>query len=378
MSAGNGGCGAGLDGRGRYGRVVITDPIAELAVPIVVAPMAGGVSSPELVAGAVEAGAFAFLPSGYVTAGVLREQIARTRELTGKPFGVNIFVPSVKSTEDLSGYGELVGAEARERYGVEAGTASWDDDHYAAKVDVVVETGIPVVSFTFGLPGVEDVARLKEAGASVVVTVTTPGEARAAAERGADVLCVQGGAAGGHRSVFTDDPAHPGGAPLYDLLPALRLIAADVDLPLVAAGGLTTGADIAAVVAAGAVAAQLGTVFMRCPEAGTNATQRAALAAGERETTLTRAFTGRPARGLVNRFIVEHQGAPSAYPDLHNLTRPVRAAAGKAGDADGMSLWAGQAYRLAKDIPVADLIHELITDAKAAATVLARRLGVTG
>ncbi|GAA2995076.1 nitronate monooxygenase [Actinokineospora diospyrosa] len=352
--------------------------ITELAVPIVVAPMAGGVSSPALVASAVDAGAFAFLPSGYVTADALREQIARTRELTGKPFGVNIFAPSAKSTQDTSAYRDAVRAEASARYGVEAGAADWDDDHYAAKVDAVVEARVPVVSFTFNLPRVEDVARLKAVGALVVVTVTTPEEAVAAAERGADVLCVQGAAAGGHRGVFIDDPAYPGGGPLYDLLPALRLISAEVDLPLIAAGGLTSGADVAAVLAAGAVAAQLGTVFMRCPEAGTAAPQRAALAAGGRETTVTRAFTGRPARGLVNRFITEHPDAPGAYPDLHNLTRPMRAAAGKAGDVDGMSLWAGQAYRFAREVPVAELLGELAVEARTAASDLARRLGVLG
>ncbi|GAA3051847.1 nitroalkane oxidase [Actinokineospora globicatena] len=368
MSAASRGGGRGA----RYGRAVIT----ELAVPIVVAPMAGGVSSPALVAGAVEAGAFAFLASGYVTADVVREQIARTRELTGKPFGVNIFAPSVESTEDLSGYVDSVRAEGLARYGAEAGAAKWDDDHYAAKVDAVVEARIPVVSFTFNLPSAEDVARLKEVGSVVVVTVTTPEEAVAAAERGADVLCVQGAAAGGHRGVFVDDPAYPGGGPLYDLLPALRLISAEVDLPLIAAGGLTHGADVAAVLAAGAVAAQLGTVFLRCPEAGTAAPQRAALAEGGRETTVTRAFTGRPARGLVNRFISEHPDAPSAYPDLHNLTRPVRAAAGKAGDAEGMSLWAGQGYRFAREVPVGELVRDLADEARTAAGVLARRLGV--
>ncbi|RLK55220.1 nitroalkane oxidase [Actinokineospora cianjurensis] len=360
-------------GRGaRYGRAVIT----ELAVPIVVAPMAGGVSAPALVAGAVDAGAFAFLASGYVTAEVVREQIRQTRELTGKPFGVNIFAPSAQSTQDLSGYGDAVRAEAAARYGAEAGVEQWDDDHYAAKVDAVVEARIPVVSFTFALPRAEDVARLKEIGSVVVVTVTTPAEAVAAAERGADVLCVQGSAAGGHRGVFVDDPAYPGGGPLYDLLPALRLTSAEVDLPLIAAGGLTHGADVAAVLAAGAVAAQLGTVFLRCPEAGTAAPQRAALAQGGRETILTRAFTGRPARGLVNRFITDHPNAPSAYPNLHNLTRPVRAAAGKAGDAEGMSLWAGQAYPLARETPVGDLIRDLAGEARTAAITLTRRLGI--
>ncbi|GLZ39638.1 nitronate monooxygenase [Actinokineospora sp. NBRC 105648] len=346
----------------------------DLAVPVIVAPMAGGPSTPALVAGAVEAGAFGFLAAGSLTADALRLQIEQTREITRKPFGVNIFAPSSQSTEDLSGYREQVRADAL-RYGVEPGAAAWDDDHFAAKVDVVVAAGVPVVSFAFGLPRPEDVRKLKDGGALVVITVTTPDEGRAAADLGADVLCVQGGAAGGHRSVFRDDPAHPGGAPLYDLLPALRLVGAATGLPLIAAGGLTHGADVAAVLAAGAVAAQLGTAFLRCPEAGTPAAHRAALAAGGRETALTRAFTGRPARGLVNRFMGDHPAAPSAYPNLHNLTRPIRAAAGQAGDPEAMSLWAGQAYSLAGEEPVADVLARLDAQAREAATALAARFG---
>ncbi|SDD92025.1 nitroalkane oxidase [Actinokineospora iranica] len=339
--------------------------------------MAGGPSTPALVAGAVEAGAFGFLAAGMVGVEALRARIEETRALTEKPFGVNIFTPSARSAVDLGDYRERVRVEA-ERYGVAAGEPEWDDDQYAAKVDVVVEARVPVVSFTFGLPRARDVARLKDVGTSVVATVTTPAEARAAVEVGADALCVQGAAAGGHRGVFQDDPAFPGGGPLYDLLPALRLIAAETRLPLIAAGGLSHGGDVAAVLAAGAIAAQLGTVFLRCPEAGTSAVQRAALAAGGRETTVTRAFTGRPARGLVNRFIAEHPDAPSAYPNLNNLTRPLRAAAARAGDPEAMSLWAGQAYPLAGDAPVAEVVAVLAAQAEEAVVAVARRLGVTG
>jgi nitronate monooxygenase len=197
-----------------------------------------------------------------------------------------------------------------------------------------------------------------------VVTVTTPAEARQAAELGADSLCVQGFEAGGHRSTFVNDPASPTGGEPYGLLAALRLVSAAVDLPLVAAGGIVHGRDVAAVLAGGAVAAQCGTAFMRCPEAGTAATQRAALADGTRTTTVTRAFSGRPARGLANRFITEHGAqAPAAYPQLHHMTRPIRTAAGVAGDPESMSLWAGQAYPLATEAPAADVVRRLHAEA---------------
>lgn len=339
--------------------------IAERSVPVIAAPMAGGVSTPELVAAVGSAGGLGFLAAGYLSEEALSSRIARTRELTGEPFGVNLFVPGPRRDVDLAGYEARVRAEA-ERYGVEPGEPYWDDDLYQAKLELVLAERVPVVSFTFGAPESSTVERLHEAGAEVVVTVTTPYEARRAAESGADVLCVQGSEAGGHRGAFDDDGS-PGGGPMYGLLAALRLVSAEVDLPLVAAGGLVHGADVAAVLTAGAVAAQLGTAFLTCEEAGTDATRRAEIAAGERATSLTRAFSGRPARGLVNRFLVENtEHAPAAYPQVNHLTKPVRAAAGRAGDPESMSLWAGQTYSQARTLAAAELLRRLETEARQA------------
>ncbi len=349
--------------------------LSELRIPVIAAPMAGGPSTPQLVAAVSGTGAFGFLAGGYRTAEVLAEQLAATRSRTTAPFGVNLFVPGPSSTVDISAYREQVRADA-DRYGAEPGEPRWDDDDYPAKIDLLVEARIPVVSFTFGLPRPDDVRRLHGVGTEVVVTVTTPGEARQAAALGADSLCVQGFEGGGHRGTFANDPASPTGGEAYGLLAALRLVSAAVDLPLVAAGGIVHGRDVAAVLAGGAVAAQCGTAFLRCPEAGTPATQRAALADGARATTVTRAFSGRPARGLVNRFITEHGSqAPSAYPQLHNLTRPIRSAAAAAGDPESMSLWAGQTYTLATEEPAADVVTRLHTEAQAAFAAAAGRLG---
>ncbi|TCO50812.1 nitronate monooxygenase [Actinocrispum wychmicini] len=339
-------------------------------LPVIVAPMAGGPSTPDLVAGAADAGAFGFLAAGYLTADGLKAQLDRTRGLTGQAFGVNLFLPSTRSTVDLSGYREAVTAEAR-RYGAEPGEPVWNDDNYPAKVDLLVADPVPVVSFTFGVPSTNDVERLHAAGTQVVVTVTTPGEARKAAEVGADALCVQGFEAGAHRGIFVDDGS-PAGGPTYGLLAALRLVQAEVDLPLIAAGGLVHGADIAAVLAAGAKAAQLGTAFLGCPEAGTQQVHREALKS-VRDTAFTRAFSGRPARGLVNRFMTEHDG-PAAYPEVHNMTRPVRAAAAKAGDPEAMSLWAGQTYPVAPSGPVRDVVAQLATQLRAAISSVAQVL----
>lgn len=346
-----------------------------LPVPVIVAPMAGGPSTPELVAAAAEAGAFGFLAGGMLGAESLAARIDRTRELTGKPFGVNLFVPRGKSTVDTGGYVERM-RDAANRYGSAPGEPRWDDDGYPAKLEMLLSRPVPVVSFTFALPAAEDIARLRAVGSRVVITVATPTEARAAVRRGADALCVQGFEAGGHRGALADDGTGTAGGELYGVLAALRLISAEVEVPLIAAGGLVHGADVAAVLTAGAVAAQLGTAFLRAEEAGTSGLQRDLLAAGDRPTAMTRAFTGRPARGVVNRFLEEHSAhAPAAYPQLLHVTKPIRAAAADAGDAEGVSCWAGQTYRLGGAGPVADIVERLREQAAAALARTSGRFG---
>ncbi len=190
------------------------------------------------------------------------------------------------------------------------------------------------------------------------MTVTTAAEAAAATRAGADALVVQGVEAGGHRGSF--DPSRPG---RIGLLALLQLVRAETALPLVATGGIGNGRGVAAVLAAGASAAQLGTAFMLTPEAGTAEAHRRALR-GNEPTVLTRAFTGRPARGIENRFIREHEeAAPLAYPEVNHLTAPLRAAAREAGDPDGLHLWAGEAYRLTRELPAAELVRELADQA---------------
>ncbi|TWF93718.1 NAD(P)H-dependent flavin oxidoreductase [Saccharopolyspora dendranthemae] len=347
--------------------------IVESRVPLVAAPMAGGLSTPELAAAVSEAGALGFLAGAMLTEDRLAEQISRIRSLTGEPFGVNLFVPSDRRDVDLDGYRARV-AETGARHGVEPGSADWDDDSYPAKVQQLIEERIPVVSFTFGLPEASTVDALHAAGSEVVITVTTADEARQAARVGADAVCVQGMEAGGHRSVFHDDPEQPGGGPMLGLLAAIRSVRAAVNLPIIAAGGLVHGADVAAVLTAGAVAAQLGTAFLVCDEAGTAAVQRDQMADGQRWTEVTRAFSGRPARGLVNRFMLDNQDAPAAYPQVNNLTKPMRGAAGKAGDAEAISMWAGQTYAQARPMPAADLVGLLREEARDALRSVSGRL----
>jgi nitronate monooxygenase len=342
-------------------------------VPIVLAPLAGGPSTPRLAAAVTNAGGLGFLAAGYLSAASLREQIASARDMTAGPLGVNLFVPGREvASGAVADYAAAVAAAAAEA-GVELGTARFDDDAWDAKLALLLDDPLPVISFTFGCPEPKVFSALKAAGSEAWVTVTTPAEAEHAAEAGADVLITQGAEAGGHRGSFTDDPADDA-AGGFGLLSLLQLARAKTGLPLVAAGGISTGAGIAGVLAAGATAAQLGTAFLRSPEAGTAPVHRAALAQPGR-TAMTRAFTGRLARGVRNRFLDEFSpAAPAAYPYVHYLTAPLRAAGRSAGNPDLVNLWAGQTYELTGERPAAEIVAALASDARAALASAAGRL----
>ncbi len=337
--------------------------LGSLRHPIVLAPLAGGPSTPELVAAVSEAGGLGFLAGGYLSAGRLADDIHHVRERTSAPFGVNLFVPGDPGVDEraVESYVRALQPEI-DRYHVELGEARFDADGWLEKLALLGEARVPVVSFTFGCPPGDAISTLRGCGSEVWVTVTDVAEALTARDAGVDALVLQGSEAGGHRASWEDrDEGEELG-----VLALLRLVASQIDLPLVAAGGLSDGAAIAAVLVAGATAAQLGTAFLLSSEAGTDPAHRAAILT-DTPTALTRAFTGRRARGLVNRFLRDHTtGAPAAYPQIHRATAPLRAEARRRGDADGFNLWAGQAHRLAQAKPAAEVVHSLSRDARAA------------
>jgi nitronate monooxygenase len=336
----------------------MSSTLSGLPVPIVLAPLAGGPSTPQLAAAVCEAGGLGFLASGYLTAGESASLIAQTRALTDRPFGVNLFAPG--SASDPSAYADYVAtldAEAA-ALGVEPGEPRYSDDDWDEKLALLLDDPVAVVSFTFGCPSHETLRSFKQAGSETWVTITSPREAQLAATAGAGVLVVQGAEAGGHRASFEDRD----GEPPYGLLALLQLVGGAVDLPLVATGAIATGTGLLAALAAGAGAAQIGTAFMLCPEAGTAAAHRAAIAT-DTPTELTRAFTGRLARGIHNRFLREHRGAPSAYPEIHYATAPVRRRARETGDAEKINLWAGEAHSLARAEPAARVVERIIEEA---------------
>ncbi|MFE9607389.1 nitronate monooxygenase [Streptomyces sp. NPDC006012] len=355
-------------------------------LPIVQAPMAGGISVPQLVAAVSEAGGLGFLAAGYKTADGMYQEIKQMRALTGRPFGVNVFMPQPEFPGANAGGTTTAGAghasAAVEIYAQQlAGEAAWyeidlgdpdsgRDDGYEAKLAVLLDDPVPAVSFHFGVPSRDVIDSLHRVGTFALVTVTTPEEAQAVRQAGADAVIAQGVEAGGHQGTHRDIPEndHSG----LGLLSLVAQIRDAVDIPVIAAGGIMRGTQIAAVLAAGADAAQLGTAFLATPESGASALHKQALTSPLfTRTELTRAFTGRPARGLVNRFLREHGPyAPAAYPEVHHLTSPLRKAAAKAGDAQGMALWAGQGHRMARDLPAAELVEVLAAELAAARTAL--------
>ncbi len=329
----------------------------DLDSPVVGAPMAGGPSTASLVAAISEAGALGFLAAGYKSADTVAAEVEAVRAVTSAPFGINLFVvePFEVDPVAVDHYRRSLEPEAA-RLGTDLGEPRWDDDHWQAKLELVLDLRPDAVSFTFGCPRPDVLQRLAELDVLTTITVTSVAEAREAVARGAASLAVQGADAGGHRGQW-DQRATPGRVPLLDLVPA---VTAAVDVPVVAGGGVADAAGVASVVGGGAVAAQVGTAYLLADEAGTNPVHRAALTdPAFAQTELTRAYTGRWARGLANRFMAEHAHAPAGFPQLHHLTAPLRSAAVAAGDGQVALLLAGSRHAEARTAPAAEITRSL-------------------
>jgi nitronate monooxygenase len=321
--------------------------------------MAGGPSTADLVVAGAGAGALGFLAGGYKTAAGLREEMAAVRAAGVDAFGVNLFVPG-EPTADPGGLAAYIGRLGPEAaaLGVTLGEARWDDDDYPAKVEAVLAAPPAVVSFTFGVPAAAVIGALRAAGTAVLLTVTTPEEAMVALRAGPDGLALQGAEAGAHRGSLVNDDRPDHDRPVRALLAAVRRRTL---LPLVAAGGVGGPDDVADLLGRGADMVQAGTAFLRCPESGAPAAQKDALASGSfGRTAATRAFNGRRARALVNAMVEHHPGGPAAYPEVNNATRPLRAAALRAGDLHHMSLYAGTGFARAEARPAAEVVEHLL------------------
>jgi nitronate monooxygenase len=329
-------------------------------LPLIQAPMAGS-SGVALAVAVSEAGGLGSLPCAMLSADGIRKAVADYRSRTRGPLNLNFFThsdPDADASREaawlarLRPYYEAFGIAPPK--GVEAGRGRFDDTLCAIVEDLRPE----MVSFHFGLPGQNLTNRVRAAGAKIVSSATTVDEARYLEDRGCDAIIAQGVEAGGHRGVFlTDDIATQVGT--MSLTP---LVADAVRVPVVAAGGISDRRGVAAAFALGASGVQIGTAYLRCPECDTSALHRTALAKGG-ETALINIFTGRPARGIVNRFAREvgpmNAGAP-AFPRAVDAYAPLRAAAEARGDADFSPLWAGEAFALAREASAADVTADLM------------------
>ena len=332
----------------------MNSPLSDLGLtnPVVAAPMSGGPSTPAYVAAAARAGSLGFLAAGYKTPQLLAEQIRAVRDST-QIFGVNLFAPNPVPVdpEAFHRYAVTIRQEAA-RYGIDLTQTApvEDDDHWDEKIDLLLSDPVPVVSFTFGIPAPTTISALRKAGTITIQTVTSIEEAMLAAAAAVDALAVQSSAAGGHSGTLT-----PQRQP--EVVPLSVLIAAIQDatrLPVIAAGGLSTPTEVAAVIRSGADAVMVGTVLLRCDESGASAVHKAAIADPTRgDTVVTRAFTGRPARALPNTFIADYGAdAPLGFPAVHHLTSDLRKAAAAAGNPELVNLWAGTGYRNASPDPL--------------------------
>lgn len=279
----------------------------------------------------------------------LAAQVGALRDVV---FGVNLFLPDDPTGADVAAYADRI-TPWFDKYAVAPGELARRDDYYPEKFRWLVDNPVPLVSSTFGTFSAAEVEALHAVGTEVWCTVTSAVEAVEAETNGVDALVVQGPEAGGHRGSF--DGSAPE-APLEEVLAAVRAVSA---LPRIAAGGLMDGLDVAPLLASGAAhAAQFGTAFLNTTEAGTRQVHRDQLTATA-DTAVTRAFSGRPARGIVNEFMRDNsEAAPLAYPDLHYLTAPMRAEAGAAGDPSALSMWAGTGHLRAREASAPELMAE--------------------
>ncbi|MEH6986592.1 MULTISPECIES: NAD(P)H-dependent flavin oxidoreductase [Bacillales] len=339
----------------------------DIKYPIFQAPMAGGMTTPQLISEVSNCGGLGNMGAGYMSPDEIREDIKQIRKLTDRPFGVNLFVPDLDvsvNSDDISSMGNVL-----ERYSSELGMevkSTLPKKDYAAlykkQLDVLMGERVPVCSFTFGIPDSAFISELKKQGTMIIGTATNVNEAVEWEEAGADIIVVQGFEAGGHRGTFHREES--------GMIGSMALIpqAADaVSCPVAAAGGIMDARGMAAAMILGAAGVQLGTAFLTCRESGAHSLYKHALLnAREDQTAVTKAFSGKPARGIRNRFMEEMKGVqPLPYPLQNDMTAPIRKHAAKLERPEFMSLWAGQGVGMAKEVTVKELMTRLVKGTEA-------------
>jgi nitronate monooxygenase len=345
--------------------------LLKIEYPITQAPMAGGITTSKLVAEVSNAGGLGMIGAGYMTPIQIREQIKEIKQLTKKPFGINLFVPNDFSyTEsEVNKANQLLQPiqnqlQIHQEHPIDIPTYDQIVKTFNEQIKVVIEERIPVCSFTFGIPSEEVIAELRRNDVILIGTATTVEEAIEVEKSGMDMVVVQGSEAGGHRGNFISE-SHDSLIGLMSLIPQ---VVDYVSIPVIAAGGIMDGRGLTASLCLGAMGVQMGTAFLTCIESGANQKYKEAiLHASEDQIVLTRAFSGKWARGIKNKFITEmekHEDVLPEFPVQNTLTQPIRMASTAQQNADYLSLWSGQSPRLAKTLSVRLLINTILTEAK--------------
>jgi len=325
--------------------------------------MGGGPSTPELVATVSNAGGLGSLGAAYLTPDQITEAIRQIKSLTNKPFNVNLFAGGYEAKPYDPKPMLAVLAEIHEALALPAPILpALPPDPFPAQFEAVLAADPPIFSFTFGIPNPDAMAKLKARHITIIGTATTVEEARLLVDAGVDAILAQGAEAGAHRGTFAG-PFKSAMIPILQLTPSIRNA---VSVPVIASGGIMDGRDISETLRVGASAAALGTAFLTCPESGASEAYKGAiLAAGKDTTVITRAFSGRPSRGLRNVFITKMAGKENMilpYPLQNILTRSMRTAAASRGDSGFLSLWAGTGVARARALPAADLVIRLVEE----------------
>ncbi|MED3574053.1 NAD(P)H-dependent flavin oxidoreductase [Cytobacillus praedii] len=333
--------------------------------PIFQAPMAGGITTPELISETSNCGGLGNLGAGYMSSEEIKEAIKQIRKLTDKPFGVNLFIPNEREDpidkKELTAMTDLLNQYGNE-LGVEVPNGNQLKNYktlYENQIEEVLRARVPVASFTFGIPNKEVMTELKKNRTVIVGTATNVKEARELEESGVDIIVAQGSEAGGHRGTFQEEDSG-----LIGSMALIPQVADAVHTPVVAAGGIMDARGYAAAMALGAKGVQLGTAFLTCKESGAaEIYKQTLLNSTEEQTTFTKAFSGKLARGIGNRFIHEMADQRSMpFPLQNDLTASIRKKAAMLKQPEFMSLWAGQGVRMVKETTVKQLMEELLAE----------------
>ncbi|SES67486.1 nitronate monooxygenase [Salinibacillus kushneri] len=339
--------------------------------PVIQAPMAGGVTTSDLVAEVSNAGGLGMIGAGYMTPVQMREQIREIRNLTSSPFGINLFVPAeftVTHNEIESSKHALQPIRDQLNIGgednVEVPSFNNILESFHEQINVIMEDKVPICSFTFGIPSKDVIKSLKKQGIILAGTATTVKEAMEIEKSGLDIVIVQGSEAGGHRGNFITDHMES----LIGLMALIPQVVDHVRIPVIAAGGIMDGRGLMASICLGAKGVQMGTAFLSCVESGAKEIHKEEIRhAREDQIVLTRSFSGKWARGIQNKYISEMKAKEASLPGFpvqNTLTKGIRKASALQQNRNYMSLWSGQSPRLATNLTVKSLMKKVIKEAE--------------